>query len=123
MVSKESVEAAFRALADPTRRAILKMVRGEPQAVAAIAGSFPEISRPAISKHLRILKVAGLVSEEQRGRQRFYRFVDGTLDEPGNWIEEFRERLTVGRAGAGMKEPTAKLRRPAETDPEGWQAW
>ena len=99
------------------------MVRGKPQAVASIAGNFPGISRPAISKHLRILKAAGLVFEEQRGRQRFYQFVDGTLDEPGNWIEEFRERPAAGRAGAGTKEPTAKLRRPVEKDPEGWQAW
>ena len=123
MASKKSVEAAFRALADPTRRSILTIVREKSQAVATIAESFPGISRPAISKHLRILKAAGLVSEEQRGRQRFYQFVDGTLDEPGNWIGEFRERPAAGRAGAGLKESAAKLRRPAENDPKGWQAW
>jgi DNA-binding transcriptional ArsR family regulator len=123
MASKKSVEAAFRAVADSTRRSILTIVREEAQAVATIAERFPGISRPAISKHLRILKAAGLVSEEQRGRQRFYRFVDGTLDELGNWLEEFRERPAAGKAGACSKEPAAELLRPPENDPEGWQVW
>jgi DNA-binding transcriptional ArsR family regulator len=59
------------ALGDPTRRAVLKLLRGGPMPVAAIAKKFP-ISRPAISQHLRVLKDAGLVTDTAVATQRLY---------------------------------------------------
>ena len=59
------------ALADPTRRGILESVRGRPRSVADIASEF-EVSRPAISQHLRILEDAALLRSHRSGRQNFY---------------------------------------------------
>jgi DNA-binding transcriptional ArsR family regulator len=59
------------ALGDPTRRAVLKLLRGGPMPVTAIANQFP-ISRPAISQHLRVLKDAGLVTDTAVATQRLY---------------------------------------------------
>ena len=59
------------ALGDPTRRAVLRLLRGGPRSVAEIAAEFP-ISRPAISQHLRILKDAGLVTDAAVATRRVY---------------------------------------------------
>ncbi|NNF72386.1 MAG: metalloregulator ArsR/SmtB family transcription factor [Rhodobacteraceae bacterium] len=67
-----SYETALRALADPTRRAIVEMLRDAPQPVGVLADRFP-ISRPAVSQHLRVLTDAGLVEAEARGTRRVYR--------------------------------------------------
>jgi DNA-binding transcriptional ArsR family regulator len=61
--------AIFRAIADPTRREILGMLRGRPYSVGEIAANF-HTSRPAISKHLRMLRGVGLVATTQRGTAR-----------------------------------------------------
>ena len=66
-------DAAFAALADSTRRAVLELLRDQPTLTAGeLAAAFPDISRPAVSKHLRILREAGLVRSEQRGREWHY---------------------------------------------------
>jgi DNA-binding transcriptional ArsR family regulator len=67
-----SAEAVFHALADPTRRAVLDLLRSDRLLAGQIARSFT-ISRPAISKHLRLLRRANLVRERSSGRHRFYR--------------------------------------------------
>jgi len=61
----------FEALGDPNRRQILRLLSGQDLAVAEIAAAMP-ISRPAVSRHLRLLKDAGLVVEEARGTRRIY---------------------------------------------------
>lgn len=69
MVTKQRArthDAVFRAVADPTRRRILDLLRAGPHSVGAIAQNF-RISRPAISKHLRLLRSAGLVISNRRG--------------------------------------------------------
>lgn len=64
----------FEALADPTRRSILVMLRrGKSHTAGAIAEAFPEISRPAVSRHLRVLREAGLVTADHIGRENQYR--------------------------------------------------
>jgi len=79
----------FVAIADPTRRAILhRLAAGEIRA-GQIAAAFP-ISRPAVSKHLRILRQAALVQEERRGRQRVYRLNAQPLREVDHWLEDYR---------------------------------
>ena len=67
----DSRGAAFGALADPTRRAVLDLLRHGSQSAGRIAEAFP-ISRPAISKHLRVLRCAHLVEERREGRRRLY---------------------------------------------------
>ncbi|HTJ56977.1 MAG TPA: metalloregulator ArsR/SmtB family transcription factor [Devosiaceae bacterium] len=79
----------FRAIADPTRRAILKRLRQGPAPVNALAAEFSQ-SRPAISKHLRILNEARVVSEQRSGRERIYRIEPDKLREVDDWIGEYR---------------------------------
>lgn len=61
----------FGALADPTRRAVLEGLARGPRAVGELASGLP-VSRPAVSQHLRVLKEAGLVTEERSGTRRLY---------------------------------------------------
>jgi DNA-binding transcriptional ArsR family regulator len=79
----------FRAIADPTRRAILDRLRAGPAPVNALAADF-EQSRPAISKHLRVLREARLVSEERAGRERVYRLEPQPLQRALGWLEGYR---------------------------------
>ena len=73
MPAKTRPPDAFSAVADPTRRSILDLLRERPTLTAGeIAAQFPRISRPAVSKHLRVLRRAHLVHARDRGRQRHY---------------------------------------------------
>ena len=70
----------FQALADPTRRAILELLRRRRVCAAGvIAAHFPKISRPAVSRHLRVLRVAKLVTAKGVGREHCYRLKVATL--------------------------------------------
>jgi len=84
-----SPEAVFGALADPTRRAVLDLLRRGSQPAGQIAGAFP-VSRPAISKHLRVLRRAHLVSERRNGRHRFYHLNPEPLKTVDSWLEQYR---------------------------------
>src|SRR5258707_7203919 len=79
----------FRAIADPTRRAILDRLRAGPTPVNALAADFRQ-SRPAISKHLRVLRQAALVTEERAGRERLYQLEPRPLQQVAGWIEGIR---------------------------------
>src|SRR5512147_1646088 len=79
----------FRAIADPTRRAILDRLRGGPAPVNALASDFAQ-SRPAISKHLRVLRQARLVTEERAGRERVYQLSPRPLQTVAGWVEGYR---------------------------------
>jgi DNA-binding transcriptional ArsR family regulator len=82
-------EATFQALADPTRRAVLDMLRGGSQPAGQIASSFP-VSRPAISKHLRLLRRAHLVREHREGRHRVYQLNPEPLRAVDSWVGQYR---------------------------------
>jgi len=85
----------FQAIADPTRRQILDRLReGDGLAVNDIAARF-DISRPAISKHLRVLHQAHLVMESREGRHRVYRLNPGPLREVDRWLEHYRRFWTA----------------------------
>ncbi len=84
-----SPEATFQALADPTRRAVLDLLRQGSQPAGKIAGAFP-VSRPAISKHLRLLRRAHLVREHREGRNRVYQLNPEPLRAVDSWIEHYR---------------------------------
>ena len=79
----------FHAVADPTRRAILDRLRGGGAAVAELAAGF-DMTRPAVSKHLRVLRDARLVREERAGRQRVYQLTPAPLRDVSQWIESYR---------------------------------
>lgn len=96
---KSALPAAdvYRAIADPTRRAILDRLRGGPAPVNALASEFSQ-SRPAISKHLRVLREAHLVSETRSGRERFYELHPRPLQQVAGWIEGYRSFWHVSLA-------------------------
>jgi DNA-binding transcriptional ArsR family regulator len=79
----------FRAVSDPTRRAILDRLRAGPAPVNELAADF-EQSRPAISKHLRVLREARLVREERVGRERLYQLQPAPLQRVAGWVEGYR---------------------------------
>ncbi|MGA7384996.1 MAG: metalloregulator ArsR/SmtB family transcription factor [Methylocella sp.] len=78
----------FRAIADPTRRAILDRLRDDPAPVNALALEFAQ-SRPAISKHLRVLRETHVVTEPRVGRERIYRLQPARLQDVAGWIEGY----------------------------------
>ena len=81
----------FAALADPTRRAILDLLREQPTLTAgAIAARFPKMTRAAVSQHLKVLRRAHLVRARQKGRERHYRLEPGPLAEiQRDWFARF----------------------------------
>ena len=86
----------FHAVADPTRRAILDRLRTGGVAVAELAAGF-DMTRPAVSKHLRVLREARLVREDRDGRQRIYRLAPGPLRDVGQWVESYRSLWPANR--------------------------
>ncbi|MGE0552886.1 MAG: ArsR/SmtB family transcription factor [Gemmatimonadales bacterium] len=93
MVTNSQADPAFRALADPIRREILALLADHPLPVHAIAEEFA-VSRPAVSKHLRILKQAGLVRDTPMGRTTYYRLEPEPLAEVERWVRSlWRDRL------------------------------
>ena len=84
-----SPEITFQALADPTRRAVLDLLRRGSQPAGRIARAFP-VSRPAISKHLRLLRRAHLVREHREGRYRVYQLNPEPLRAVDSWLEHYR---------------------------------
>ncbi|HEX3893637.1 MAG TPA: metalloregulator ArsR/SmtB family transcription factor [Terracidiphilus sp.] len=90
MVTKASRQrdAIFRAISDPTRREILRILRGGHQTVGGIAGNFP-MSRPAISKHLRQLHRAGLVETHAQGTSNICRLNAEPLRLINDWLQDY----------------------------------
>jgi DNA-binding transcriptional ArsR family regulator len=84
-----SAEAVFGALADPTRRAVLDLLRRGSLPAGRIAEAFP-VSRPAVSKHLGLLRRARLVEERRHGRNRIYRLNPGPLRVVDIWLNHYR---------------------------------
>lgn len=80
----------FAALGNPIRRALLTKLRNGPLTVNALASGFDR-GRPAISEHLRVLKDAGLVREQARGRERHYRLEAAPLREAFDWLSGYEK--------------------------------
>jgi DNA-binding transcriptional ArsR family regulator len=98
----------FRAVADPTRRAVLEYLLGRPHGVNELADHF-DVSRPAISKHLRILKEARVVREHRDGRNRIYELNPAGLNALRAYFEQFwTEALDAFKRAA---EDTSQTRR------------
>ena len=100
------MEAALKALAEPRRRRILMLVRDGELTAGEIASHF-EISRPAVSQHLAVLREAGLVDERRNGTRRLYRARPEGLTELKQFLEGFwDERLEVLKREAEREEET-----------------
>lgn len=111
-VTEQELDRTFAALADPTRRAILgRLAQGE-TSVNELARPF-HMSLPAVSKHLKVLERAGLISRSRRAQVRPARLEPAALKEASDWLEEYRE-LWEGR----MDRLDAYLRRMT-ADEEG----
>ena len=106
----------FHAVADPTRRAILERLRSGGVAVTELAAGF-DMTRSAVSKHLRVLRDARLVREEKEGRHRVYRLTPGPARSRFPTIL-WTTVMVVRRVGSDLRptEPTL-ARRPATSEP------
>ncbi|MGC9963006.1 MAG: metalloregulator ArsR/SmtB family transcription factor [Acidimicrobiales bacterium] len=105
----QSVGDPFEALGDPTRREILRLLSGGDKPVHEIAASLP-ISRPAVSRHLRLLKNAGMVAERAEGTLRIYHLEDEGMQAVQGYLEG-----VWGEAAARFRllaENTGQVRRP-----------
>ena len=93
----------FAALADDTRCALVDLLRERPRPVHELAAAFP-ISRPAISRHLRVLKQAGLIEEERDGREHVYSLRRPRLRRLSTWLEQhWSQRRGGGDPGASAQ--------------------
>jgi DNA-binding transcriptional ArsR family regulator len=79
----------FQAIADPNRRAILALLATKPLTLNGVADRFA-ISRPAISRHMKILSECGLVTIERKGRQRYCQVRLRRLNEVSKWVDQYR---------------------------------
>jgi DNA-binding transcriptional ArsR family regulator len=89
MVGTDRLDATFAALADPTRRAILARLANGEASVTDLARPFA-MSQPAISKHLKVLERAGLISRGRDAQRRPCRIQAGPLAEASGWLERYR---------------------------------
>lgn len=108
-----SLPELYSALADATRLKVLEMLHEKSRPVHELAAAF-DISRPAISRHLRVLKEAGLVREIKQGRENVYSFQRDPLKPGLGWIE----RHGSGTAAKGKAKPLAKPAAPVKAAPK-----
>ena len=83
----------FQAIADPTRRSIINMIAHESMNLNSVAENF-DVSRPAISKHIKILTECGLIVIKQQGRERYCEAKLDKLNEVSDWVEQYRKFWT-----------------------------
>jgi DNA-binding transcriptional ArsR family regulator len=107
------VIATFAALAEPNRFRIVELLRSGPRPVNAI-GARLELNQPQVSKHLRVLKQAGVVDVRPRGQQRLYALRGESLEKLHEWLERYRQ-LWEARFDA-MDELVAELTNEETTD-------
>ena len=86
----ESRRDVFQAIADPTRRDIIKLISGQSLTLNTIAENF-DVSRQAISVHIRIMHECGLILIQQQGRERYCSIAPKKLEEVADWVEPFRK--------------------------------
>jgi DNA-binding transcriptional ArsR family regulator len=106
------MERIFRALAEPNRLAILRLVRGRERAAGEIAEHF-HVTRTAISQHLRVLMDAGLIVERRDGTRRLYSLKPDGLDELRAFLDEFwttRLQKLKQHVEASREKPNEKRR-------------
>lgn len=108
------VDAVAQALADPIRRAILVMLHDTPRTAGAIADAFP-VSRPAVSRHLRVLREAGLVRDTVSGREREYALDLGALEPLEAFIADLHRPDVWSRRLDALETEVRRVRRRRES--------
>jgi DNA-binding transcriptional ArsR family regulator len=107
----------FQAIADPTRRAIINMIAHQSLNLNSVADNF-DISRPAISRHIKILTECGLIVIRQQGRERFCEAKLEQLNEVSEWVESFRifwtQKLDALENFLAKETHTTAKRKPAK---------
>lgn len=99
VLSEPDQDRVFAALANATRREVLRLLRDDgPQPVQRLAEHFA-MSRPSLSEHLKVLRGAGLVSEQRAGRQRIYRLEAAPLSEVQDWLGPYERFWRAKLAG------------------------
>jgi len=93
-MTPSQVDATFMALADPTRRAILSRLSKGELGVVELAEPF-DMSQPAVSKHLKVLERAGLVSRSRDAQRRPVKFEPARLEATMRWLDEFQRNLSA----------------------------
>lgn len=111
----KNLDAAFAALADPTRRAILARLASGEATVMELATPF-EITQPAVSRHLKVLEGAGLIVRRPEGTKRVCRLAPAALDEIDQWLGMLRKALAknyerLDGVLAGMQRRKRKAKR------------
>ena len=91
MIARRDV---YQAIADPTRRAIINMIANQPHNVNSIAENF-DMSRQAISLHVKILMDCGLITVQQHGRDRFCQAKLDQLSEVSAWVDQYRQHWEI----------------------------
>jgi DNA-binding transcriptional ArsR family regulator len=87
----DAIGETLTALSDPTRRQVFELIAERPRAVGELAAQLP-VSRPAVSQHLRVLKEAGLVSDEAVGARRIYQLHPEGVEELRSYLDGFWNR-------------------------------
>ena len=112
MVTNIRLDRVFSALGDPTRRAIVQRLQEGPTTVGQLAAPF-RISRPAISKHLRVLEEAGIVRRTKEGRMSRCELDASHLHDASTWLEQYRRfwEQQLGRLGTYFDEHPEEKKR------------
>jgi DNA-binding transcriptional ArsR family regulator len=110
MVTQSYSSLVFAAIADPTRRTILDLLRGEELRAGELAARFP-VSRPAIARHMGVLRRAGLVRERRQAQARLYSLDPAALSEVDRWLAPYR--LFWSARLADLKRTIETVRDPA----------
>ena len=111
VTAPERLDSVAHALADGTRRGLLRLVRDSERPAGELAAAFPQMSRPAVSQHLRVLHDAGLVSIRPDGNRRFYRARAEGLSDVWQFVDEmWTDRLARLKAVAERAEHGASAR-------------
>ena len=105
-----NAELALEALGDPTRRLIFKRLRGGARSVQAIAQGM-DVTRPAVSQHLKVLKAAGLVVDRPEGTRRLYSVDARALEALRRWLDGFWNEALVAFKDAAEREATKERKR------------
>ncbi|MCP3960800.1 MAG: winged helix-turn-helix transcriptional regulator [bacterium] len=117
----DELTATTRALADATRRTVLELLRDGGQSVSDLARHF-SMSRPAVSKHLAILRDSGLVSARREGRQQIYELDAAKLEPVREWLAGLCADDGDEDSDQGEPAPTRPSRRPTRRQGT-WRSW
>lgn len=110
MATTSTLDGVFAALSDPTRRAIVERLVKRGETTAGVLAEPFDMSKPAISRHLKVLEDAGLIERRIEAQWRFFRVRPEALADASRWVDEHRIfwESALDRLGAELKKPTTE---------------